>query len=60
MSHDRGCFICYEDRKSDCGERYCPYFGEKKEITKMELDEEDGGGVGGGGGGGGGLLMRKY
>ena len=41
MSHDRGCFICYEDRKSDCGERYCPYFGEKKEITKMELDEED-------------------
>jgi len=25
MSHDRGCFRCGDDDKSDCGRDYCPY-----------------------------------
>ena len=25
MSHDRGCFRCFEDSRSDCGRSDCPY-----------------------------------
>lgn len=38
MSHDRGCFKCYEDTKSDCGRKDCPY---KKKVEKMTVNEDE-------------------
>ena len=45
MSHDRGCFRCFEDTRNDCGRRNCPYAKEetpkKVEGMKLDLNEED-------------------
>jgi hypothetical protein len=38
MSHDRGCFRCFEDTRIDCGRINCPY---QKEESTMKLNEQD-------------------
>jgi len=35
MSHDRGCFRCFEDNKSDCGRDNCPYKYDKKTKPRV-------------------------
>ena len=39
MSHDRGCFRCFEDTKTDCVRLNCPY--RKEDLTTMKLNEND-------------------
>jgi hypothetical protein len=36
MSHDRGCFRCFEDDKSNCGRQDCPYDYKNKSYPKKE------------------------
>jgi hypothetical protein len=38
MSHDRGCFRCFEDSNIGCNKSYCPY---RKEEPEMNLNEDN-------------------
>jgi hypothetical protein len=40
MSHDRGCFRCFEDTRSDCRRIDCPYQEEKEIIMSTKVPQE--------------------
>ncbi len=40
MSHDRGCFRCFEDMRSDCRRINCPYQEEKEIIMSTKVPQE--------------------
>ena len=46
MSHDRGCFVCFDDDKKDCGKRNCPYQDKplkgKTMIENKEVEDDFG------------------
>ncbi len=37
MSHDRGCFRCFEDDKSNCGRQDCPY----ARVDRPQKEKQD-------------------